>query len=209
MRIAIIGAGSVGRTLGKVWASKGHTIHFGVRNPKDHKHDDLLDSLDAPGYLDTVGCAAETADVILLASPWPAVPEVIAACGDIGGKILIDCTNPLNPDLKSLSIGHTTSAGEEIARWAPHAHIVKCFNTIGAEMMAKPILHGMPITMPYCGHDKASTRIVAGLVEDIGFEPIDIGGLELSRLLEPLAMVWIYMAIHGVMKRDFALQILR
>ena len=111
---------------------------------------------------------------------------------------MIDATNPLRPDLSGLVLGHNTSAGEEVARWAEGAKVVKAFNTTGAQNMANPKFGGQRASMFICGDDAAAKKAVATLAEALGFEPVDAGPLAQARLLEPLAMFWISMAYaHG------------
>lgn len=209
MNIAIIGAGRVGQTLGHQWASTGHRVTFGVRNPADPKYQSLMESAAGDIRLNGIAEAVSDAEVVLLAVPWTAVPDVLGTVGDLAGQVVIDCTNPVQPDLKALTIGHTTSAAEQIARWAPSAKVVKCFNTTGSANMTDPVIDGIPITMPLCGDDDAAKRVVATLAEEIGFEVIDVGPLETARLLEPMAMLWIYLAVHRGQGTDFAWKLLR
>src|SRR5262245_53929986 len=130
MKIAIIGAGNVGSTLGKGWAAKGHEITFGVQDPDDSRVQNRVGAAGGKARATGVQEAASTAEVVVLATPWSVVQDVIKACGDLRGKIIIDATNPLKGDLSGLALGHTTSAGEEVARWATGAKVVKAFNTI-------------------------------------------------------------------------------
>ena len=130
MEISIIGAGDVGGTLGRLWARKGHQIMFGVRNLQSHN--ELVNSGVKVG---TIGEATSFADVIVLAIPWMAVEETIKSAGDLSGKILIDPTNPIKADLTGLIIESSTSAAEEIAKWAKDSKVVKAFNSIGAKTL--------------------------------------------------------------------------
>ena len=91
MRIAVIGAGNVGATLGNAWCAAGHQVIYGVRKPDP---DSTAEK--------SVGEAAAGAEVVVLATPWPAVDDAVAACGDLTGRILVDCTNPLLPGLAGL-----------------------------------------------------------------------------------------------------------
>jgi NADPH-dependent F420 reductase len=200
MKIGIIGAGNVGGTLGKAWAAKGHDVTFGVRDPGDGKVRALVAETGGKGRAASVGEAAATAEVVVLATPWDATRDAIRAAGSLAGKIVVDATNPLRPDLSGLALGHTTSAGEEIARWAPGARVVKAFNTIGAQHMADPRFGGERASMFVCGDDAAAKRTVAELAAALGFDPVDCGPLTQARLLEPLAMLWISLAYaygHG------------
>ena len=113
MRLAVIGAGSVGATLGKAWRRRGHDVTYGVRNPDDPKYGSL------GADVTTRDRAAGDAEVVVLCTPWQSTRDAVQACGDLGGKVLIDCTNPLTPDFTALEVGHTTSGAEQIAEWPP------------------------------------------------------------------------------------------
>ncbi|MGB6717333.1 MAG: NAD(P)-binding domain-containing protein, partial [Candidatus Acidiferrales bacterium] len=125
MNIAILGAGNVGGALGKGWAAKGHSIYFGVPEPKSEKISALVKSIGKNARAGTVHEAAEGAEVLVLAIPWPATRDAVLAAGKLAGKIVVDCTNPLEPDLSGVTIGHTTSAGEQVSQWAAGARVVK------------------------------------------------------------------------------------
>jgi len=116
MKIAIIGAGNVGRALGGAWRTD-HDITYGVRSPDDAKYADL-DAATA-----TNDAAAAASDVVVLCTPWQGTEDAVKACGDLSDKVLIDCTNPLTPDFTALEIGHTTSGAEQVAAWAPGARV--------------------------------------------------------------------------------------
>jgi predicted dinucleotide-binding enzyme len=190
MKVAVIGAGNVGGTLGRRWSESGHEVVFGVREPAAGKTRDLLDRC-APGTLAvTPGEAAAVADVVVLAVWWDAIEDVVAALGDLAGKIVIDCTNPLDADLR-LALGHDDSGGEAIARLAPGARVVKAFNTITWEAMADPRYGDRRATLFFCGGDETAVEIVSGLIRDLDLDPVHVGGLEMSRCLEPLALLWI------------------
>jgi len=108
MKIAIIGAGNLGGALGKAWAKAGHAILFGVRDPAGGKTRPPLAEIGGAASSLFVPDAVRSGDVVVLATPWAAVPEVIAAMGDLRGKILIDATNPLFLNTEgslSLSLG--------------------------------------------------------------------------------------------------------
>jgi predicted dinucleotide-binding enzyme len=212
MKIGIVGAGNVGGTLGKRWASAGHEIKFGVRDAGDPKVKELL----AASPRSTAGSvkeAAAFAEVIVLSVPWNAIDEALKQAGTtLSGKVLIDCTNPvpMGPDIleRGLLVGHTTSAGEYVASKASGARVVKSLNTVGWPIMADPKLRGESAVMPYCGDDPAAKSTVARLVSDLGFEALDAGPLANARLLEPFGMLWIYLAFKGL-GTDFAFTLKR
>src|SRR5690242_16377365 len=114
MQIGIIGAGSVGGTLGTAWARKGHKVRFGVRHPDSVETVALLKKIGPAAAAGDVAEAAGFGEVVVLATPWPATYEAIQSAGDLHEKVLLDCTNPLKPQLAGLEIGTTTSAGEMV-----------------------------------------------------------------------------------------------
>lgn len=120
----------------------------------------------------------------------------------------MDAINPLTPDF-SLAIGHDDSAGETVARLAPGARVVKAFNTTGANNMADSRYGGGKLMMPVAGDDAAAKATVMSLAADLGFEPIDVGPLAMSRHLEPMAMVWIKLALVQKLGRNFGFALLR
>jgi len=200
MKIAIIGAGNVGRALGGGW--RGHDVTYGVRSPDDPKHADL----ESP--VTTNEAAVVASDVVALCTPWQGTEQAVKACGDLAGKVLIDCTNPLTPDFSALEVGHTTSGAEQVAEWAPGARVCKAMNQIGAPMMDHPQLPSAPI-MFICGDDEHAKQVTSELVADLGFETVDAGDLTLARLLEPYALIWIHLALRRGFGTNWAFGLLR
>src|SRR5581483_7286285 len=202
MQIGIIGAGSVGGTLGTGWARKGHKIRFGVRHLDSPEVAELLKKIGPAAAAGSVAEAATFGEAVVLATPWPAAQAAIRSAGDLSEKVLLDCTNPLKPQLAGLEVGTTTSGGEMVAGWASGARVVKIFNTTGFNNMENPNYALGPVTMFYCGDDAGAKVVAAQLAADLGFEAIDAGPLTQARLLEPLAMLWIWLAVFGGMGRD-------
>lgn len=208
MKIGILGGGNVGGALGVAWAKRGHEIVFGVRNPAAPDMQALIAQCNGRA---TAGIAADAAgfgEVVLSALPWPATQAVLTAL-DLRGKILLDATNPLVPSLAGLEVGTTTSGAELVSQWAAGAHVVKIFNTTGANNMTDPIYQGQPIPMLYCGDDPGAKSTAAALAADVGFVPVDAGPLTNARALEPLAMLWVWLAYPGGLGREFAFQIVK
>ena len=160
------------------------------------------------GHAGITSAAAEFGEVIVNALPWPAVKGVLSGL-TLQGKVLLDCTNPLLENLAGLEVGTTTSGGEMVAGWAHGAQVVKIFNSTGFGNMVNPTYQGKPSTMFYCGDDPGAKRTAAALAGQLGFDPIDAGPLTNARLLEPLALLWIWLAVFGGVGRDFALQIVK
>ncbi len=207
MRIAIIGAGNVGATLGKLWAARDHRIVFGVRDPGAEKVRALLDEIGPNARASSPAEAVASADTVILAVPWGAAEEVVRGLGDLGGKILVDATNPIAPGFE-LAVGHTTSAAELIAGWAEGGRVVKAFNTLGYEHLANPTFGGHALNMFICGDDDDAKAAIAGLAESLGFEVVDVGALRNAGLLEALALLWIRLALVEGAGRDIAFKLI-
>lgn len=190
MKIGIIGAGHIGGTLGELFTAKGHDVLYGVREESN-----------APGPKGTIAEAAAHGEVVILAVPWGAAEEAIAAAGDLSGKTLIDTTNRGGDAAQS--------GAEKIAGWAPGARVVKSFNQAGWETLKQPAGSGQRAVMFAAGDDEAARKTVLGLGEELGLEMVDAGPLENARLLESVASLWIYLAFAGGQGRDFAFGLLR
>lgn len=208
MKIAILGAGNVGGALGQGWTRHGHEVYFGVRNPGADNVLALLQRCGPRARAESVADAVQACEVVVVALPWGATKPTLESV-DLNGKVVLDCTNPLKPDLSGLEVGTTTSGGEMVAAWAKGAKVVKIFNTTGANNMADPNYKGHGVAMFYCGDDQAAKATAAELARVIGFHPVDSGPLSNARVLEPTAMLWIWLAVRGGLGRDFAFQIVK
>ena len=204
MRLGIIGAGHVGGTLGRLFEAQGHDVRFGVRDPSSESGGGLPHA-----RMGSVADVAAFADVIVLATPWEATAEALRTAGPLGGKTVIDCTNPLLPDLSGLSIGTTTSAGEEVAKLVPAAKVVKCFNTLGYANLATPMFGSAKASMFFCGDHADAKLIVSELGNQLGFDMVDAGPLVQSRWLEAMAVLWITMAYKYGGSQRSAFKLLR
>ena len=193
MKLAIIGAGHVGSTLGQGWAKAGHDVRYGTRAPA------------APDHL-TPSEAAAWGTVVVLALPWSAAEAVVAGLGSLSGKTVIDCMNPIArmPEGIGLALGHNTSGGEQVQSWLPEARVVKTLNQVGAEIMADTSGFPVPPVQFMAGNDDKAKQVVATLLTDLGFDPLDAGGLTKARLLEPFALTWINQALMQGKGRDWA-----
>lgn len=208
MKIAVIGAGSVGGTLGRRWAELGHSVCFGVRDVADADAKALVGRIKGDARLAGVSDAANDAEVVVLATPYAANPAAIAAAGDLSGKVLIDVTNPIGAGF-SLAVGFSTSGAEEVAKLAPRARVYKTMNQVGFEVMANPTFAAGKPVMFVAGDDAAGKKVVLELVSALGFEAIDAGELAIARLLEPYAMLWIHLMARRNQGRNFAFSLLR
>ena len=162
MNIGILGGGRVGSALAQSWRDAGHDVAISTR--------------------ETVAETIADADVLLLAVPCTAAAGVLAAAGNLDGKVLIDATN-------NLSGGPT---GAEIASMAPGALVVKAFNTVFAQFFADP--PATPPTLVFAGDDQTAKGTVAGLIRDAGFDPVDAGDHVQAADLEAFARLVIGIA---------------
>jgi 8-hydroxy-5-deazaflavin:NADPH oxidoreductase len=201
MRIAIIGAGNVGSALGRGWLRVGEDVVFGVPDPAAPKYGSLPRE-----RVHTPPEAARYAETIVLATPWQATETAVKSLGNLSGKIVIDCTNPLGigPNGLELVLGHNTSGGEQVAAWAPGAAVFKTLNQIGAGNMDKAPLFPISPVMFVAGDDEAKKPVAMSLIAKLGFEAIDAGPLRIARLLEAYGMLWIDQALNRGRGQNFA-----
>ena len=201
MRIAIIGAGRVGRALGTRWTEVGHDVVYGVRDPGDPKVGDLA-------RVATPQEAVDGADVVLISLPWAATQEVVSGL-DVGDAVVLDATNPLAVNAREL-VANPSLAGAELVRdWMGGARVVKAFNTTGSGNMTNPDYGAQKPMMPVAGDDEAAKAVAIGLANEIGFAGVDTGPLSGARDLEHLAMLWIRMAYPLGNGPDIAFALLR
>lgn len=209
MKISVIGAGNVGRALGTGWAKAGHSIIFGVRDPNKPEVKALCAQTGATAA--SPEDAAREGNVVVLALPWSVAENAVKSLGDLQGKIVMDCMNPLAMKDGALGLerGYSTSGGEAVASWLPGAKVVKTFNQVGAEMMMEGARFETRPAMFLAGDDENAKSIVSPLVGELGFEALDAGALKQARILEPLAMVWINQALIRGLGRNWAFGVIR
>jgi NADPH-dependent F420 reductase len=207
MKIGIIGTGDVGGTLGNRWTQKKHEIMFGVRNLQSQNVQKLIQG-DQNLKFGDIREAVAFGDVIVFAIPWTSVEETIRKAGNLSGKILIDPTNPLTPDLKGLAL-NDTSVAEKIANLANTSKVVKAFNTIGTKTLNNLTFDSYRADLFMCGDDTRAKRVVEELATDIGFDVVDVGPLVNARMLEHLALLWIELAFRQKLGPNIAFKLLR
>jgi NADPH-dependent F420 reductase len=208
MNITILGTGNVGQALATGWLRTGHTVTFGSRQPTGDKATALRAAFTGKIQIRETAAALADADVIVLAIPWDAAETVVKALGDLGGKIVIDATNPIGPGFQ-LAVGKDNSGAELIQSWVTNARVVKAFNSTGYNNMLDPLYDGESTTMFIAGDDAAAKATVTELAEALGFDVADTGNLQTARYLEPLAMVWIHLAIVQKQGREFAFKLVK
>lgn len=196
MKVTLIGSGNMGSALATQLSKAGHALVVTGRNTDKAK--DLARTTGAV-YKDKA--AADGADVVVVATAYSDAVAALRSAGDLTGKVIVDITNPLTADYMGLTIGHSTSAAEEIQKAFPGAKVVKAFNTVFAQVVAGGAeLAGATVPVYFAGDDAAAKENVKALIRSMGFAPVDAGGLRNARYLEPLAGLNIYFgygAGHG------------
>ena len=189
--IAIIGTGDVAAALGPEFASQGHTIVYGSRTPQSSKSEDLVRRTGEDASVMLPSDSVEDADIVVLAVPGLLVEEIVTGLGDLSGKIIIDPTNPM--ERKRLSFRHAveTSNAQIIQALQPNAEVVKAFNTLNWKTMIDPENAGGPVSIPLAGDSRRAKKTVATLVQGMGLEPIDVGGVENAHWVEGMLILWI------------------
>jgi NADPH-dependent F420 reductase len=209
VKIAVLGTGRVGGTLGERWARAGHEVAFGSRDPVAEKCQQLLTRAGKSARITSPAEAVKGAEVVVLAAPWTTAKALLQSIGDLSGKVIVDCINPLNKTFNGLELGHTTSAAEEIASWVPAARVVKAFNTVSSAAMADPKFGDDRAMMFYCSDHADAKALVRRLSDDLGLDSLDAGPLRIARYLEPFAMLSIHLAIQEGWGGNFGVKILR
>lgn len=191
MNVTVIGAGNMGSAFVKQLTRAGHKVSVTAR----HLEKALAIAEDNPGATAVaLANAAEQAEVIVVATGFGDAVAALKSVGNLQGKVVIDITNPLTADYMGLTLGHSTSAAEEIAKAVPEAVLVKAFNTVFAQVLAEGADFGNGQTVPVfvaSDNDQAKQTVI-DLVKSIGFASIDAGGLKNARYLEPVAGLNIY-----------------
>jgi 8-hydroxy-5-deazaflavin:NADPH oxidoreductase len=196
MRIGVLGTGEVGRVLGAGFASHGHQVMIGSRDPKQDKVQAWVKATGPAASAGTFAEAAAFGEVAVLATSWEGTESALALAGpeQLAGKVVIDATNPLDFSQGApprLAVAGNDSAGETVQRRLPGSRVVKGFNIVGNPHMVHPDFPGGPPDMFICGDDAAAKKTVEGLLTSFGWPVIDLGGIASSRYLEAMAMVWI------------------
>lgn len=193
MKVTVIGAGNMGAAFVKQLTRAGHQVSVTARDQA--KAADVAGQHPGARAVPAAG-AAQDADVVVLATGYGDAVAALQSLGDLQGRVVIDITNPLTADYMGLTLGHDTSAAEEIAKAVPGATVVKGFNTVFAQVLgsgAAAFGADRPVTVFVASDSAAAKQTATTLAQSMGFDVIDAGGLKNARYLEPLAGLNIYL----------------
>jgi 8-hydroxy-5-deazaflavin:NADPH oxidoreductase len=207
LRIAMLGAGDIGSTLGRKWARAGHTIAFGVRNPLSEQAQSLRAELGEQILIGSPAEALAESDVVLLAVPGSAVKELIAAHAQLlNQKIVIDATNQMvkgkTATTKQWQGQGALNSLSTLQTHAPDAQVYRAFNSYAWEAFAEPIYHGIQADLFYCGPEGDARAVVEQLIAEIGLRPVRLGGLEQIEVADEILRLWGTLALIQDWGRD-------
>jgi predicted dinucleotide-binding enzyme len=200
--ISIIGTGGMATAVAGRIAKAGHTVEVVSRDPAKARA--LANQLAAGATTGTFG-VAPAGDIVILAVPYGSAAAVVTEFGDaLDGKVIIDITNPVSPDLTGLVTPHGSSGAQEIAKAAPAgAHVVKAFNTLFGPVLAK----GGRLDAFIAADDPEAKARVSTFIESLGLRPLDVGGLHMASTLEALGLMMIGLAKNGAGTWNIALNV--
>jgi 8-hydroxy-5-deazaflavin:NADPH oxidoreductase len=190
MKVLVIGTGNMGAGFVKQLAAAGHQVTVTARDSA--KAQAVAQKFGALAV--NAAAAASNADAIVVATPYTEAVAALRSVGALDGKVVVDITNPLTPDYMELTLGHSTSAAEQIAQAVPGAEVVKGFNTVFAQILAEgaDFGGGQKVTVFLASDSERAKQTAKALAESMGFQTMDAGGLKNARYLEPLAGLNIY-----------------
>lgn len=191
MRIGMLGSGLMGGKLGTLFARAGHEVVFSYSRSNE-KLEQLARNAGRSARAGTPAEAARGADALLLAVHWSRADDVLRQAGDLSGKVIVTCSLPMNADDTELVVAHTSSGAEELAKKVPEARVVSAFGTVPSEVLFAVYETRGDATRPslvYCGDDDDARETAAGLIRDVGFEPVDLGPLRMARYTEPFTLL--------------------
>jgi hypothetical protein len=194
MRIAFLGYGNVGAPLADHLQRLGHEVTLAADGQRS---DGVKKALSRNGALKVAapGAAVAMAEVVFLATPFQANEEVLkSVAAELAGKVLVDCTNPVGSGLRH-GLDNRLSGSEAVQKLVPAARVVKAFSIYGFENFEDnryPAYSVKPVMM-FCGDDAAAKQIAGSLIAQLGWEPLDVGGLEQALHLEHMTLLWVRM----------------
>jgi len=204
MKVGILGSGDVAKVLAGGFLKHGHEVLMGTRSPTK-----LADwaKQNPKGRVGSFAEAAQFADLAVLAVKGTVAADALRAAGaaNLGGKSVIDATNPISDQAPVNGVlrfftNLDESLMERLQREFENLHFVKAFNSVGSASMVNPQFKGGKPSMFICGNDDAAKTVVTGVLDQFGWETVDMGKAESARAIEPLCMLW---CIPGFLRNDW------
>jgi 8-hydroxy-5-deazaflavin:NADPH oxidoreductase len=196
MKIAFIGVGNVGAPLADSLQKLGHQVVIAARDPQSQTVQTAL-NLNPALLVESPLDAIKSSDVVFLVTPFSAIESALTPLKSaLSGKILVDCINPVDAKL-SHALQSRSSSSEVIQQLVPDAHVVKAFTIYGYENFENnqyPGYGDLKPAMLIAGNNSDAKLVVANLCQQLGWEPIDTGNIDMSLHLEHMALLWIKMA---------------
>lgn len=211
MQVAVLGTGSVGRTIAPRLVELGHAVRLGTRDPAATQARDGW--TDLPGVpLVTFAEAAAGADLVVHAGSGAAALDLLGQAGDLAGTVLLDVSNPLDFSAgfpPTLAVKDTDSLAEQLQRALPDTRVVKSLNTLTAELMVHPDRLPEPTTVFVSGDDADAKQLVTDLLTELGHrDVIDLGGIETARGTEMWLPLWLRL-MGALGTAEFNLKVVR
>jgi hypothetical protein len=199
MRVGILGSGLTGGKLGTILGRAGHEVVFSYAR-SERKLQTLAREARGKARAGTPREAAQGADAVLLAVHRSRIEDVLNRAGDLSGKVVVTCSLPMNEHDTAPVVAHTSSGAEELAKMAPKARVVAAFQTVPSEVLfgvSEARRKARRPSLVYCGDDSGANEVAAGLIRDVGFDPVDAGPLRTARYTEPFALLVGQLAYAG------------
>ena len=201
LRVAVLGAGNIGGTLGRKWIHAGHTVTFGVTNPNGEKAQALKADVGDKATIGTAADALANADVVVMALPGAAMDEAITTnAAQLNSKIIIDAANKLG--------GGPMNSLATFEAHTPQAKVYRAFNTLGWENFADPHFDGIQADLFYSGPEGETREAVEQLISDVGLRPVWLGGAEQTGLVDSVGALWFALAFGQHKGRHLAFKML-
>jgi predicted dinucleotide-binding enzyme len=211
-RIAILGAGPVGSTLGRKWSRAGHTVAFGVKDPSSERAQSLRAILGEHVLIGSPADALATSDI---AVPGEVVEELITTHARLlDHKIVIEAANKLPYIQKTLSTKkwadhEPLTSLSTLQAHAPHAQVYRAFNSYGWEPFADPIYQGVQADLFYCGPEGETQTVVEQLITEVGLCPVRLGDVDQVEVVDDVLRLWVTLALlQGKGRDQVALKVL-
>jgi predicted dinucleotide-binding enzyme len=201
LRITVLGAGHIGGTLGRKWATAGHAVAFGVNDPAGARAQALRDELGEQVTIGSVGDALVASDVVVMAVPGGAMEATIAAhASQLDGKTIVDAANRLG--------GGPMNSLAAFQAHTPQARVFRAFNSLGWENFADPLFGGVPADLIYCGPDGAARAVIEQMIADVGLRPMWLGDVDQVGLVDSVTALYFALAVRQGKGRHLAFKVL-